>query len=457
MNREFEKNLIACLDSLEQGDSIDAVLAGHPQGAAGLRPSLEMAVQLPQLASRPAVAAQRQSQAAFLAAAAALRSPQSASIPFWFPLRRLLMPLASLAVILLLLGFTLVAMSTAALPGDGLYPVKLGLEEFRLQRAADTEHGLMLAEEFQQERLREIEVLLRSNRLAEVLFEGEIESITPAAWIIAGLPVQIDNATEVEGTPRLGELARVTGRTADGQLFAHQIILLTGTADPDEIPLPAILPTIEATPTPQPNATPAATPAPSAAGEFQPVPLPPPGDGAEFPPSATADTIDNDSDSDSDGEGEGDGDDNSSDDGGGSGGDNDNGDDEENSNEYDDSGDDEENSNEEEGDGGDDEENSNEDEGDGGDDEENSNEDEGDGGDDEENSNEDEDDGGDDEENSNEEEDDGGDDEENSNEDEGDGGDDNEADAVNDNDDDSRDSGDDGDNDNEEDGGDGDN
>jgi hypothetical protein len=139
MNGDMEKNLIACLDGLEQGDAIETLLASYAQDAAGLRPFLETAVQLPQLASLPTVAAQRQSQAAFLAEAAALRSPQSAPMLFWFPLRRLLMPLASLAVILLLLGFTLVAMSAAALPGDGLYPVKLSLEEFRLQRASDPE------------------------------------------------------------------------------------------------------------------------------------------------------------------------------------------------------------------------------------------------------------------------------------------------------------------------------
>ena len=74
--------------------------------AAELRPYLETAAQLSGLASQPTIAAQQQSQAGFLAAAAALKNPQSAPMPIWFTLRRLLMPLASLAVILFLSAFT---------------------------------------------------------------------------------------------------------------------------------------------------------------------------------------------------------------------------------------------------------------------------------------------------------------------------------------------------------------
>jgi hypothetical protein len=295
MNRDMEKNLSACLDNLEKGDSVDAILAGYPEEAAELRPYLETAAQMSQLASLPTIADQQQSQATFLAEAAALRSPQSSPMPIWFTLRRLMMPLASLAVILFLLGFTLVTMSAAALPGDGLYSVKLGIEEFRLMRASDPEQILILAEQFQQERLREVEVLLRAGRTADVLFEGEIEAIDLATWIIAGLPVQIDSGTIIDGTPQVGELARVDGRTVDGQLFAGHIIILTGTPGPEEIPLPALIPPLEPTETPQPSPTPTPTATqtppisltPSATAEIRLTPTDASGDSSLSTPPAT--------------------------------------------------------------------------------------------------------------------------------------------------------------------------
>ena len=74
MNRDMEKNLIACLDNLEQGNSIDAALAGYPVEAAELRPYLETAGQISRLASLPTIAAQQQSQATFLAEAAKAES-----------------------------------------------------------------------------------------------------------------------------------------------------------------------------------------------------------------------------------------------------------------------------------------------------------------------------------------------------------------------------------------------
>ena len=293
MNRDMEKNLIACLDNLEQGNSIDAALAGYPVEAAELRPYLETAGQISRLASLPTIAAQQQSQATFLAKAAALRSPQSSPTPIWFTLRRLMRPLASLAVILFLLGFTLVTMSAAALPGDGLYTVKLGIEEFRLMRASDPERILFLAEQFQQERLHEVEALLRARRTADVMFEGEIEAIDLATWIIAGLPVLIDSDTIIDGTPKVGELARVDGRTVDGKLFGGHIILLTGSPDPEEIPLPALIPPLEPTETPEPSATPTVTqtpaisPTPSSTAEIQVTPADASGDSAATMPSAS--------------------------------------------------------------------------------------------------------------------------------------------------------------------------
>jgi len=383
MNRDMEKNLIARLDDLEQGKSIDAALAGDSVEAAELRPYLETAGQMSRLASLPTIAAQQQSQAAFLAEAAALASPQSAPMPIWFTLRRLMMPLASLAAILFLLGFTLVTMSAAALPGDGLYTVKLGIEEFRLMRASDPEQILVLAEQFQKERLREVEALLRAGRTADVLFEGEIEAIDLTVWIIAGLPVQIDKDTVIDGTPQVGELARVDGRTIDGQLFAAHIILLTGTPDPEEIPLPALISTLEPAETPQPSATPTVTqtptvsPTPSPTAEIRATLVDASGDSAAItPPASVVDppaTADGSNDNDDAGDENGGSDDGSND--------NDAGDDNNNNNGDDNNGnDDDDNDNDGDGDNDNDGDGDNDNDGDGdndGDDDNDNDEDEG--------------------------------------------------------------------------------
>ena len=170
------------------------------------------------------------------------------------------MPVASLAVVLIFLSIGLISVSASALPGDGLYNVKRTVEAFRLQVASDPEQILELSERARQERLREIEALLRAGQAADVMFEGEIESIDDKAWIISGLAVQIDKAAIIDGTPQVGELAMVDGRTANGLLLAGKIIILTGAPEAQETPLPAIIPLVEPQDTPDPSVTPTATP-----------------------------------------------------------------------------------------------------------------------------------------------------------------------------------------------------
>ncbi len=260
MNRDMEKTLITCLDQLQQGESIDTILSRYPDVADGLRPYLETAGMLTRLSAQPSIATKQASQNAFLAQAAALRDPQSSTVPILLTLRRLLMPAASFAVLLLLLAFTVVTMSASAIPGDSLYATKRSLEEFRLMLVSDSEQSLNLSQQFQQERLREIVLLLRSGREADVLFEGVIEMMEPDKWVVSGLPVQIDDDTLIDGkAPQVGELILVNGRTTGGQLFAGAISVLTGVPEVEETPLPALIPTAEPANTPEPTVTPTAT------------------------------------------------------------------------------------------------------------------------------------------------------------------------------------------------------
>ena len=362
MKRDMEDLLSTCLDDLEQGDTVQAILSRYPEQSEELRPFLETAAQISQLASQPTVAAQQNSQALFLAQAAALSSPQAAPIPLWVTLRRLLVPVASLAVVLLFLGFGLISTSTTALPGDNLYPIKRSIENLRMMRASDSEQILDLSSQFQQERLREISMLLLSGREADVIFEGQIEAIDAASWVVEGLTVQINSGTIIDGSPQVGEIARVDGYTSAGSLYANQISVITGRPDPDVIPLPTVPPT--ETPTEEPTAKPTETPVkatptepvevpvtepvevtptstpsptPTATLEVAPTETPPP------PPTATAVTLPptsppDDNDNDGDG-GSGDQNDNGDD------GSNDNGDDNSNDNGDDNDNDSDDNSN----------------------------------------------------------------------------------------------------------------
>jgi outer membrane biosynthesis protein TonB len=74
-----------------------------------------------------------------------------------------------LFVTVLLLGMTgVVRASAASLPGDGLYPLKRGLEETRLTLTLDASGDAQLLSEYSDERLREIEALSAAGRIEDI-------------------------------------------------------------------------------------------------------------------------------------------------------------------------------------------------------------------------------------------------------------------------------------------------
>lgn len=276
MNNLPETLLQESLDLLEQGESIEQILARYPQFAADLRPFLETAVQLATLVPQPSLAAKRQSQKAFLAHAESLKVSPVRPSP-WYRLRQILLPIASLAVVLILFGMTAVSVSGSAIPGDALYPIKRLVENVRLNQANDPETAVTVAEQLRQERIREVQDLLRAGRVAEATFQGEVEAIQPGAWLVATIPVTLDENTQIEGEPQLGELAEVNGRTEDGIFTATSIKMLTGSATTPEAsptPDPSAQPTVE--PTSEPTAalttTPTATPTKTATIAPSPTP-----------------------------------------------------------------------------------------------------------------------------------------------------------------------------------------
>ena len=167
MNNVPEALLQDCLDFMEQGESIEQILARYPELEAEIRPFLETAVQLVNLAPQPSLAAKQKSQKAFLAHAEGLKvapiQPTS-----WYRLRQILLPLVSLGAVLFLFITTAVSVSASAIPGDALYSVKRVVENFRLVQTSDPETAVALQEQYRQERIREVQALLRTGRSAEV-------------------------------------------------------------------------------------------------------------------------------------------------------------------------------------------------------------------------------------------------------------------------------------------------
>ena len=228
MDSYLEVALIECLDALEQGQPIDQVLARYPELAAELRPMLETAVTLPQINVQPSLAAQHHSRNTFLAQAAAQKEAKSAQpSASGFNLRRILMPITSLALVVILFAAGLGPLSAGALPGDALYGAKILVENARSAFTANPATDAALTEQFNQRRIQEIKALLAENRAANVAFTGEIEAVQAGLWTISGFATEINNETQVfGGDPLVGQMAMVNGRTTNGSLIATTITLL---------------------------------------------------------------------------------------------------------------------------------------------------------------------------------------------------------------------------------------
>ncbi|MCA9975833.1 MAG: hypothetical protein KC413_08780, partial [Anaerolineales bacterium] len=268
MDEYFEVTLIECLDALEQGEPIDQILARYPDLAAELRPVLETAVTLPQINVQPSLAAQHRSRDVFLAQAAAQKETRTVRPLPWFNLRRILMPIASLALVVILFAAGLGPLSADALPGDALYGAKILVENARSAFTTNPATDAALNEQFNQRRIQEINSLLAENRAADVAFTGEVEAIQPGLWTISGLDTEINGDTQIfGGNPLIGQMAMVEGRTTNGSLIATTVTLLPTTiqptAVPTQTPTATLMPTETAVPTTTPTATYTNTPTPT--------------------------------------------------------------------------------------------------------------------------------------------------------------------------------------------------
>lgn len=218
--RELSHLLADGLERIRAGQPEDEILREDPQSAEILRGLFQAA----RLAAVPASAAvlppQRQSQAraAFLTAASQLRG-QKQSVTAWSGWLKTFRSLPAALLVVIALAGSLLGVgfaSASALPGDFLYPLKLGIESAEsLFTPADRLPGWESL--LEQRRYQEVEQLIALGREADVVFYGFLVQ-TPAGWQVGRIPLTFD-ASQVPPLENLKDVyVRVAGRTLPTQM-----------------------------------------------------------------------------------------------------------------------------------------------------------------------------------------------------------------------------------------------
>ena len=224
MNRKMLDALEACLQAMEKGEDLEAVLRRYPQFASDLRPRLEAArlARTPGQAGVPMRVVAR-SRSRVLAAAAGLRQERSRCLRIRPFLRYALASVAAVAF-LVLSGNGLLVASARSLPGDILYPVKRSVETTQLNLSSDPVRRQELQQQFSQRRVEEIKSLITIKRVSQVDFDGLVSAQTQDGWVISGVSVVVRPQTVVIGRIAVGKDAEVSGETQEsGWVLAAQV------------------------------------------------------------------------------------------------------------------------------------------------------------------------------------------------------------------------------------------
>jgi len=236
MNDLYEV-LEICLQDIERGENIEAVLFRYPEYADELRPILEGSMNARSMAiTAPSAEVVRRNRARVLQHAAQMREHEaqakSSSRRIWFvSLRRAAVTLVVVAM-LFVSGTGLVRAASTTVPGDNLYPVKRTWEDVLILFTLNLQQREALEIEHENERLHELREVFAAGRSEEVEFSGVATNQNGNEWIIAGIRVVITDQAEVRDGPlMIGSAVRVKGYTqSDGSVLAERVRLL----DPDE-------------------------------------------------------------------------------------------------------------------------------------------------------------------------------------------------------------------------------
>lgn len=223
MNRLFD-TLEICLQELENGKDVETILSRYPDLADELRPILLTAIKARSMsAPLPSSDAERRGRARVMQRAAQLREARIAPRKRVIPVFQRLALSFALLLILMLSGTGILSASASALPGESLYPVKRGWEGVRLFFIFDSEARELLANEFENERLHEVNELLSEGRYETIQIAGVFMQVNGISYI-SGLQVVLPANLQI---PENGAAVVVSGGTnAQGFIEVTSLELL---------------------------------------------------------------------------------------------------------------------------------------------------------------------------------------------------------------------------------------
>jgi hypothetical protein len=227
MSDSFESILDESISALQAGVPIEEILAETPEYATELRPLLYAATVLadpnPRLVPEERKLALRAEYMKQVAELPGITTPllnEKAQAIFRIIKRRLnrkavlsdLITITITVILTLLMAvliLTYVARDT--LPGDFLYGFKRASENVQLSLTFNEAQRAVVADQFNQRRLAEIEQLIEQNRAAIVQFRGILETKGENLWIIEGRTVFLPTDVTFAGQPQEGDEVEVIG------------------------------------------------------------------------------------------------------------------------------------------------------------------------------------------------------------------------------------------------------
>jgi hypothetical protein len=200
-----------CLQELEHGADLNAVLARYPDLANELRPILKASVMAKSMVvPAPSPDAVRRGRAKLLQRASEMREQKVAPRKRMIPVFQRLAISFTLTALFLASGTGLVGASSNALPGENLYPVKRTWEGVRLFFAFNPDHKELLQSEFESERLNEVGELLAEGRGDETIQYSGIFMQVNGVMYVSGVKVLLPANLQL---PADGAAVVITGRT----------------------------------------------------------------------------------------------------------------------------------------------------------------------------------------------------------------------------------------------------
>lgn len=242
MTDRFESILDECISALQAGVPLEDVLAEVPEYATDLRPLLYAAMVLtepkPELApaeKKAALRAEYIRQVAELPPISPSPFREKARATFRVIKRRttgsavlkdLVTITITIVLTLMMVALALGFMSTNTIPGDFLYGTKRMYENVWLSLTFSPERRTALAEELNQRRLSEIELLIEQNRAAVIQFKGKLETKGDNLWIVEGHTIFLPNDIRIEGEFEEGDTIEITGLLRSNNVLVADTIAL---------------------------------------------------------------------------------------------------------------------------------------------------------------------------------------------------------------------------------------